>query len=264
MTTRRRTSTTTLLAGWLFADLLLGLTIIMLGAQAPPASPADLVTDGTRFQPDPSWSAPGSTRLPSEESPEEESSAEGPSAEKPLEETSEKPSKKTSKETSGGELRTEDSKEEKKPAKQDPEEKSPARPGPSPSPCAGLVGGVRAKPVTLSFRVTPGAGDGVLAAQVRQELRRHREKLAGRRVGMLLTFGSDDGARGGVQLASRVNAAILEAYPGTFGTAVTRDFHDLSAPSGSISAEIYFVTHGCAPTSAAPRSFDEGAGSFIE
>ncbi|MEU8036316.1 hypothetical protein [Streptosporangium sp. NPDC049078] len=260
MTTRRRTSTTTLLAGWLFADLLLGLTIIMLGAQAPPSSPTDLVTDGTRFQPDPFRSPPDSTRLPSEESPEEKSSAEGPSAEKPSEETSEKPAKKTS----GGELRTEDSKEEKKPGKKESEEKSPARPDPSPSPCTGLVGGVRAKPVTLSFRVTPGAGDGVLAAQVRQELRRHRDRLAGRRVGMLLTFGSDDGARGGVQLASRVNAAILEAYPGTFGTAVTRDFHDLSAPSGSISAEIYFVTHGCAPTSAAPRSFDEGAGSPIE
>ncbi|MFF5114733.1 hypothetical protein [Streptosporangium sp. NPDC000509] len=251
MTTRRRTSTTTLLAGWLFADLLLGLTIIMLGAQAPPPSPADLMTDGTRFQPDPFQSPPDSARPPSEEPP-----AEGPSAEKPSEETSG--------ETSGGELRTEDPKEEKKPGKKESEEKSPARPGPSPSPCTGLVGGVRAKPVTLSFRVTPGAGDGVLAAQVRQELRRHRDRLAGRRVGMLLTFGSDDGARGGVQLASRVNAAILEAYPGTFGTAVTRDFHDLSAPSGSISAEIYFVTHGCAPTSTAPRSFDEGADSPIE
>ncbi|MEV4530864.1 hypothetical protein [Streptosporangium sp. NPDC049304] len=238
MTTRRRTSTTTLLAGWLFADLLLGLTIIMLGAQAPPSSPTDLVTDGTRFQPDPLQSPPDSTRPPSEEPP-----AEGPFAEKPLEEAS------------GRELRTEDPKEEKGPVKKEPEEKSPDRPGPSPSPCTGLVGGVRAKPVTLSFRVTPGAGDGVLAAQVRQELRRHRDRLAGRRVGMLLTFGSDDGARGGVQLASRVNAAILEAYPGTFGTAVTRDFHDLSAPSGSISAEIYFVTHGCSPT--APTSFDK-------
>ncbi|MEV4380792.1 hypothetical protein [Streptosporangium sp. NPDC049644] len=245
MTSRRRTSTTTLLAGWLFADLLLGLTIIMLGAQAPPPSPTDLVTNSARFQPDPSQPLPDSTRPPTEESPPEgrpaeespeESSAEGLSAEKPPEEG-----------TSGGELRTEDPKEEKSPAEKDPAEK----PGPSPSPCTGLVGGVRAKPVTLSFRVTPGAGDVVLAAQVRQELRRHRENLAGRRVGMVLTFGSDSdgGARGGVQLATRVNTAIREAYPRIFGAAVTRNFHDLSAPNGSISMEIYFVTHGCSTTS---------------
>lgn len=217
MTTRRKTSTTTLMAGWLFADLLLGLTIIMLGAQAPPPSHIESVADTARFQPEPFPSPPASTRLPAEE----------PSPGKP-------PGSK-------GEHRPEEPAEKKKPG---------TRPGPSPSPCTGLVGGVRPQPVTLSFRVTPGATGDVLAAQVRQELRRHRESLAGRHVGMLLTFGSDSGggARGGVHLAARVNTVIREAYPRTFGTAVTRNFHDLSAPNGSISAEIYFVTHGCSPT----------------
>ncbi|WP_169750132.1 hypothetical protein [Streptosporangium amethystogenes] len=228
------------MAGWLFADLLLGLTIIMLGAQAPPLSPTDPVADTARFQPAPFQSPPDSTRPPAEEPPTEEP----PTEESPTEKSpTEKPPEKGTSEREG------------RPEKP-PEKKSPEKPGPSPSPCTGLVGGVRAKPVTLSFRVTPGAGDGVLAAQVRQELRRHRDRLAGRRVGMLLTFGSDGGARGGVHLASRVNAAILAAYPGTFGTAVTRDFHDLSAPSGSISAEIYFVTHGCSPAPTTPGSPD--------
>ncbi|MEV4746306.1 hypothetical protein AB0K21_08030 [Streptosporangium sp. NPDC049248] len=258
MTARRRTSTTTLLAGWLFADLLLGLTIILLGAQAPPPSPTDPVADTARLQPGPLRSPADSVRSPAEEpsaegppveDPAQKPSAEGPSAEKPSE-----------RETSEREPRTEDPPEEKIPAEKEPGEKSPARPAPSPSPCTGLVGGVRAKPVTLSFRVTPGAGDVVLAAQVRQELRRHRENLAGRRVGMVLTFGSDSdgGASGGVQLATRVNTAIRETYPRIFGTAVTRNFHDLSAPNGSISMEIYFVTHGCASASPNSKAPDVG------
>ncbi|MEU0481220.1 hypothetical protein ABZ260_18785 [Streptosporangium sp. NPDC006013] len=255
------------MAGWLFADLLLGLTIIMLGAQAPPPSPTDPVTDTARFQPDPFQPLPDSIRPPSEEPSTEEPSTEEPSTEEPPSEglpaegspdkeplaeepSAEKPPGKKApeqeapeKETSEGEHRPEEPAEKKRPVKE--------KPGPSPSPCTGLVGGVRAKPVTLSFRVTPGAADGVLAAQVRQELRRHKGNLAGRRVGMVLTFGSDSdgGASGGVQLATRVNTAIRETYPRIFGTAVTRNFHDLSAPSGSISMEIYFVTHGCSATS---------------
>lgn len=236
-----------MMAGWLFADLLLGLTIIMLGAQAPPPSPTDPVTDTARFQPDPFQPLPDSTRPPSEEPSTEEPPAEGLPAKEPLAEepsTEKPPGKKApEKETSEREHRPEEPTEKKSPVKE--------KPGPSPSPCTGLVGGVLAKPVTLSFRVTPGAADGVLAAQVRQELRRHKGNLAGRRVGMVLTFGSDSdgGASGGVQLATRVNTAIRETYPRIFGTAVTRNFHDLSAPSGSISMEIYFVTHGCPATS---------------
>ncbi|MFC6881408.1 hypothetical protein [Actinomadura yumaensis] len=37
---RRRSSLTVLLAGWLFADMLLALTIVMLGAEAPPKAEA--------------------------------------------------------------------------------------------------------------------------------------------------------------------------------------------------------------------------------
>ncbi|MER6178223.1 hypothetical protein [Streptosporangium sp. NPDC001681] len=235
------------MAGWLFADLLLGLTIIMLGAQAPPPSPTDPVTDTARFQPDSFQPLPDSTRPPSQEPSTEEPPSEGLPNKEPLAEepSAEKPPRKKApeKETSERAHRPEEPAEQKSPVKE--------KPGPSPSPCTGLVGGVRAKPVTLSFRVTPGAADGVLAAQVRQELRRHKGNLAGRRVGMVLTFGSDSdgGASGGVQLATRVNTAIRETYPRIFGTAVTRNFHDLSAPSGSISMEIYFVTHGCSATS---------------
>ncbi|WP_433365115.1 hypothetical protein [Streptosporangium sp. CA-115845] len=242
------------MAGWLFADLLLGLTIIMLGAQAPPPSPTDPVTDTARFQPDPFQSPPDSTRPPAEEPPSEEPSAGEPSAEKP-------PGKKApEKETSEREHQPGEPPERKSPVTEEPGEK----PGPSPFPCTGLVGGVRAKPVTLSFRVTPGAADGVLAAQVRQELRRQKGDLAGRRVGMVLTFGSDSdgGASGGVQLATRVNTAIRETYPRIFGTAVTRNFHDLSAPSGSISMEIYFVTHGCSATS--PGTPGQGSGIPVD
>ncbi|MGJ6960640.1 hypothetical protein ACSDR0_01940 [Streptosporangium sp. G11] len=230
MTARRRTSASPLMAGWLSANLLLGLMIIMLGTQAPlpspasPASPAEAVADTTRLRPDTVRSLTETTRPP----------AEKPQTEKPpAEESSRKERKKT----------------EKSPA-----EESPARFRLLPSPCTDLVGGVRAEPTTLSFRVAPGTGDGVLAAQVRQELRGHGGRLAGRRAGMVLTFGTGDGAGEGVRLATRVNAAIREAYPRVFGTAVTRNFHDLAAPNGSISMEIYFVTHGCSPAPTDSRS----------
>ncbi|MER5620225.1 hypothetical protein ABT061_04190 [Streptosporangium sp. NPDC002544] len=169
-TARRRTSAPVLLVGWLFADLLLGLTVIMLGAQAPPPVPVTPVA--------------------------------GAGTESPT---------------------------------------------PSASPCANRVGGVQAKPVKVSFQVSPGAGDKVLTGQVKKKLLRYRKHLAGRQAGMVLTFGAG-GAGEGVRLATRVNTALGTAYPKIFGTAATRNFHDLAAASGSISMEIYFVTNGCSST----------------
>ncbi|MER5424695.1 hypothetical protein [Streptosporangium roseum] len=218
MTTRRRTSTSTLLAGWLFADLLLGLTIIMLGAQAPPPSPVRPLADATQPPPDPTQPQPEASR--------------------PLADATQLASEPTP----------------------SPAEESPVRPpspSPVPSPCTGRVGGVRAKPITISFQVTPDAHDDILAAQIRQELRKHRDRLAGQHAGMVLTFAADGGTGNGVRLATRVNTAIREAYPRIFGTAVTRNFHDLDAPGGSISMEIYSVTYGCSSVPENSGSPDE-------
>ncbi|MFI7114599.1 hypothetical protein ACIBK9_50400 [Nonomuraea sp. NPDC050227] len=170
MKPRRGSMSLIALAGWLFADLLLGLTIIMLGAQAAsPASP----------QPSP-----------------------GPAA-------------------------------------------SPAK-SPSSSRCAVRVAGVGSKPTKISFRVETSATERELLTQVKTALRAHKRRLAGRHAGMVLTFGANGAAGDGVQLAGRVNEAVRRAYPGIFAAAATRNFHDLAAPSGSISMEIYFVTEGCA------------------
>jgi len=171
VTARRGSVAPLLLAGWLFADLLLGLMIIMLGAQAPPHIPAK---------------------------------------------------------TLAGEETT--------------------SPSPSASPCATRTAGVAAKATKISFRVRPGAADRELLGQVRRELLKHRKRLAGRHAGMVLTFGADGGAGNGVHLATRVNAAAGKAFPRIFRTAATRNFHDLAAPSGSISMEIYFVSDGCSST----------------
>ncbi|WP_245966242.1 hypothetical protein [Sphaerisporangium album] len=106
---------------------------------------------------------------------------------------------------------------------------------------------MRAKPVKLSFRINAGADDRALTSQVKRSLGKHRNRLDGRHAGMVLTFGANGSAGNGVHLATRVNNAARKAYPKIFGTAATRNFHDLAAPSGSISMEIYFVTDGCAP-----------------
>jgi hypothetical protein len=173
VTTRRGSVAPLLLAGWLFADLLLGLMIIMLGAQAPPHIPAETLAG---------------------------------------------------------------------------EETASPSPSPSASPCATRAAGVAAKATKISFRVRPGASDRELLGQVRRELLKHRKRLAGRHAGMVLTFGADGGAGNGVHLATRVNAAAGKAFPRIFQTAATRNFHDLAAPSGSISMEIYFVSDGCSST----------------
>ncbi|MEV4242154.1 hypothetical protein AB0J63_01970 [Streptosporangium canum] len=220
MTTRRRTSTSTLLAGWLFADLLLGLTIIMLGAQAPPPSPVRPLAGAAQPPPDPTQPQPEASR--------------------PLADATQLSPEPTP-----------------SPAEESPTPALPPSPSPVPSPCTGRVGGVRAKPITIAFQVTPGAHDDMLAAQIRQELRKHRDRLAGQHAGMVLTFAADGGTGNGVRLATRVNTAIREAYPRIFGTAVTRNFHDLDAPRGSISMEIYSVTYGCSSVSENSGSPDE-------
>ncbi|MEV7010505.1 hypothetical protein [Streptosporangium sp. NPDC051022] len=314
MSTRRRTSTSTLLAGWLFADLLLGVTIIMLGAQAPAPSHADALAEAARTLPETVRPLPDATRSPGEgeESPEDRNGQEagdsretgGPSreTEKPqqsgesqqggprkAEETQEagKP-REAGEPREGGESReagepspaespgpVEDSGRKSTETDPTPAEPSPstsapspvsstsstsstssAEPSPTPSPCDDRLGDVQAKPITIAFQVPPAVGDGTLAVQVRQELLKHRDRLAGQHAGMVLTFGADGGAGEGVRLATRVNTAIREAYPRIFGTAVTRNFHDLSAPPGSISMEIYLMTYGCsrAPEQARPNA----------
>ncbi|GAA2879052.1 hypothetical protein GCM10010517_41260 [Streptosporangium fragile] len=258
MTTRRRTSTLTLLAGWLFADLLLGLTIVMLGAQAPPPSPVRSLADGAHplpgASPSPSDAAhplPGASPSPSDSSRPLTGATEPPSDSGRLP-AEENPA--SEEDLAGSPAAEETPLVEESPAPKKSPGPTRSAPSPSASPCIGRVAGVRAKPITLSFRVTPGAGDAVLAAQIRQELRKHRDRLAGRHAGMVLTFGADGGTGNGVRLATRVNTVIREAYPRIFGTAVTRNFHDLAAPSGSISMEIYFMTYGCSPASGNPGS----------
>lgn len=159
---RRRPSLTLLLAGWLFADMLLALTIVMLGAQAPPKAAAE------------------------------------------------------------------------------------AKPSPSKTPCVEQLRGVDQRPMKTKFAVRPAARGRTLVTQVKRGLNRHADDFAGKRVGMVLTFGGDGGGGRGVALAARVNRALRNAYPSAFESAATRNFHDLSASRGSIAMEIYFINDGCA------------------
>ncbi len=255
MTTRRRTSTSTLLAGWLFADLLLGITIIMLGAQTPSPPRTHSAADTAQASPQAVRTTPDPKRIAGQEHPGPEEDQSSPTAqESPSardESTAEKsPSVENSSVAEGNNPSATDSAtpEDGSAVEESP---VPARPRPSdvpsptPSPCVSRLGEVQAKPITISFQVSPGAGDEMLTARVRQELLRHRDQLAGKHAGMVLTFGADGAAGNGVRLATRVNSAIREAYPRIFGAAVTRNFHDLSAPAGSISMEVYLMTYGC-------------------
>lgn len=313
MTSRRRTSTSTLLAGWLFADLLLGVTIIMLGAQSPdphpqaaaearPATGAVRSTTASEARTS-GTGAPRPTEAPQTEASQTGTSQTGtpqtgapqtgaPQTEPPqtgvphtgapqagASQTGEPKPAPESQATGKSQGATESqavgeaeptatgtarplrdtvrplptptpTPDRPSPGASAPTKPRPSRkPAPSPSPCVSRLGDVQAKPITISFQLSPGMGDEALAVQVRQELLRHRDQLAGRHAGMVLTFGADGGGGNGVRLATRVNAAIRETYPRIFGAAVTRNFHDLAAPPGSISMEVYLMTYGCSPVS---------------
>ncbi|GAA3111764.1 hypothetical protein [Streptosporangium carneum] len=268
MSARRRTSTSSLLAGWLFADLLLGVTIIMLGAQGPSPSPAQSPAAVAQDLPDTAQVLPEAVRLlpdatgsPAEEDPasaqpspsDSSSPSAGASTASANASPSPAPAPSPATDTSADPTPSPSTDPSTDPSS-DPSSDTAPSPRPTPSPCVSRLGAVQAKPITISFRLTPGAGDGPLASQVRQELLKHREHLAGKHAGMVLTFGADGGAGEGVRLATRVNTAIREAYPRIFGAAVTRNFHDLSAPPGSISMEIYLITYSCSPASEKPGS----------
>ncbi|MFF4992536.1 hypothetical protein ACFY19_35555 [Streptosporangium saharense] len=308
MTSRRRTSTSTLLAGWLFADLLLGVTIIMLGAQSPDPHPraaaeahpttAPEARTSTNAQPptEPHPAKPSQTGIPQSEAPQAGTpQTKAPQTGAPQTGTAQTEASQTGTAQTGtaqtGEPKPapdaqatekfQGATESQAPGKAGPTATGTARPlrdtvrplptpsptpdrpsprasastkprpsrKPAPSPCVSRLGDVQAKPITISFQLSPGMGDEALAVQVRQELLRHRDQLAGRHAGMVLTFGADGGGGNGVRLATRVNAAIRETYPRIFGAAVTRNFHDLAAPPGSISMEVYLMTYGCSPVS---------------
>ncbi|MEU1730861.1 hypothetical protein [Streptosporangium sp. NPDC020145] len=285
MTPRRRTSTSTLLAGWLFADLLLGVTIIMLGAQSP-AAPSQAAaetrpTAGAQASADtrasaasqsagkPETAGPQDTGTGSQDDEKPQGTTEPqpttesqPSTEAPSS-TAPRPSEGASPTATGTTRPLRDTVRALPTPTPTPDRPSPdatvpttvptTKPRsprkPTPSPCVSRLGDVQAKPITISFQLSPGMRDEALAVQVRQELLRHRDQLAGRHAGMVLTFGADGGADNGVRLATRVNTAIRETYPRIFGAAVTRNFHDLAAPPGSISMEIYLMTYSCSPVS---------------
>ncbi|MER7127553.1 hypothetical protein [Streptosporangium saharense] len=280
MTSRRRTSTSTLLAGWLFADLLLGVTIIMLGAQSPDPHPraaagsrptteavrsttateaeAEARTSGTRTPqpteapqtgtPQTGASQTGAPKTGTSQTGEPEPAPESQATGKSQGARESQGAGKAGPTATGTARPLRDTVRPLPTPSPTPDRPSP-RARPRPSPCVSRLGDVQAKPITISFQLSPGMRDEALAVQVRQELLRHRDQLAGRHAGMVLTFGADGGGGNGVRLATRVNAAIRETYPRIFGAAVTRNFHDLAAPPGSISMEVYLMTYGCSPVS---------------
>lgn len=65
----------------------------------------------------------------------------------------------------------------------------------------------------------------------------------GREAAMVLTFGGGGNPGVGQAYAHSVNRLLAVARPEMFTQTTTRDFHNLSSPSGSAELEIYFYTH---------------------
>lgn len=87
------------------------------------------------------------------------------------------------------------------------------------------------------------------------QLRHAFAHYRGRRAALVLTFGhppySDRNqsefaaASDGNKRAHAVNVLLKKLFPGIFGDAATKDFHDLGASDGSVDFQIYFFKTVC-------------------
>jgi hypothetical protein len=117
---------------------------------------------------------------------------------------------------------------------------------PTPSPSSTRTG-LERQPVTIEFSVTPDDAANKrqqAVTAIRKALGGDRGKLAGRRAGMVLTFGSNGSPGGGEDFANAINLLLSKADGSLFGDVTTRNFHDLSAPVGSVRLDIYLFVVG--------------------
>lgn len=67
-----------------------------------------------------------------------------------------------------------------------------------------------------------------------------------RRVGLVITLGYHDEVRNGVRLAAKANQVLASSYPHMFDNAVTKEFWyslDTNHPAGTIVMEVYLYTN---------------------
>ncbi|MBA9002498.1 hypothetical protein [Thermomonospora cellulosilytica] len=125
---------------------------------------------------------------------------------------------------------------------QDPPPRPRATPTPAPTPSRLAL---ERRYVQVSLNVDPDAaarGDESAVQAIRRAVRAQGPRLAGRRAGIVLTFGAQHS--GGEGFANDVNRLLPRADGLLFGDVATRDFQLLGASGGAVLLNIYlFYDH---------------------
>ncbi|TNY38171.1 hypothetical protein [Thermomonospora catenispora] len=123
----------------------------------------------------------------------------------------------------------------------------PPRPRASstPSPTPSRPPALERRYVQVSLNVDPDAaarGEESAVEAIRRAIRAQGPRLAGRRAGIVLTFGAQHS--GGESFANDVNKLLPRADDLLFGDVATRDFQLLGASGGAVLLNIYlFYDH---------------------
>ncbi len=258
---RRRSGTPrvrdmTMLSGWLFADLLLGLTIIFL-VIAPAGSFAPLPPTPT-FTPLPTYT-PDATYTPNPTATYYPTFTPGPTA-TPYPTYTPGPSPTPYPTYTPGPTATPYPTYTPGPS---PTPYPTYTPGPSPTPYPTYTPGpkptvIKTNEVVLSKQAVSftlvtdanallgpdGAAKDQERARLRGEIRQQLASLQQKRAGIVLTFGTAPVPAQGGQLSQEVNALLQDAMPNVFGGAVMRSFHHIANNRGVVDIEVYTIVEG--------------------
>ncbi len=241
----------TLLSGWLFADLMLGLMIIFLitapagsFAPLPPTSTATLVptyTPGPTYTPFPTHTpGPSPTPMPTY--------TPGPSP-TPMPTYTPGPSPTPAPTYTPFPTYTPGPTATPFPTYTpgpSPTLRPTRMPGPTATPMESLI--LSQEPLEFAFETDIDAllssSDSVREAEeerLREEIEDVFAPLKGKRAGMVLTFGVSPEPSQGGRLSKAINPLLKDTLPDIFGDAVMRNFHNIDGARGMVEVEVYVV-----------------------
>ncbi len=111
-----------------------------------------------------------------------------------------------------------------------------------------FVANLSLNPATVDALLGPAEGRAAARAAMRTQLRPQAQICLARfndvaRAGVALIFGSDPSPSVGNEIAARTADVLRELYPDIFGETVMKTYHHISTPaqSGDIEIELYFI-----------------------
>lgn len=111
--------------------------------------------------------------------------------------------------------------------------------------------GLNESPFTANLKTVPGSSSAAVQDQLRPQIRACFARFDGvARAGVALIFGTNASPTVGNAIARDADAVLRQEFPRIFGETVTKPYHFISGDpgqSGDITAEIYFISEAGQP-----------------